>query len=114
LLNIIASLKLVPECKGEEFMTCTFTKNENGGGTFVADDGNENVLYTQEVEFTDFPEDEVKLFFIDNMPWSEAKNIDIHCVQLYEIWYYDCGWQDWPGKLKEIMYKRVPQSRPKN
>ena len=67
LLDIIASLKLVPECEGEEFMSCTFTKNENGGGTFVADDGNENVLYTQEIEFTDFPEDEINLFFIDNI-----------------------------------------------
>jgi hypothetical protein len=55
-----------------------------------------------------------RLVLADGMPWHELKNIDMHSVELYEIWHYDCGWQQWPDNLKEIMYKRVPQSRPKN
>lgn len=67
LLDIIASLKLVPKCKNEPFITCKLVKNEEGGATFIATDGNTTKLYTQEIPYTDFPMNEITLYFIDNV-----------------------------------------------
>lgn len=67
LLDIIASLKLVPKCKNEPFITCRLVKDQNGGATFTATDGNKKKLYSQEIPFTDFPLDEITLYFIDNV-----------------------------------------------
>lgn len=67
LMDIIASLKQVNTCKDVDFITCNFKLNGQGGGVFTADDGNGNVLHFQVVEFTDFPLNEVSLYFIDNV-----------------------------------------------
>ena len=34
--------------------------------TLVCDDGNDNIVYTQHIEFTDFPLDEITLYFADD------------------------------------------------
>ena len=31
------------------------------------DDGNDNIVYTQRIEYTDFPLDEIKLYFVNNV-----------------------------------------------
>lgn len=67
LLDIIASLKLVPKCKNEPFITCKLIKGEDNSATFIATNGNKNRLYTQEISSTDFPLDEITLFFVDNV-----------------------------------------------
>jgi len=35
--------------------------------TVFCDDGNGNPIYTQEIPFTDFPLDEMKLYFANNV-----------------------------------------------
>ncbi len=35
-------------------------------GTLVCEDGNGNVVYTEKIEYTDFPLPEIKMFFTDN------------------------------------------------
>jgi len=67
LLDIIGSLKLVPKCKGEQFITCTLTKNADGSARFLATNGNGTKLYTQNIPYTDFPLNQITLFFIDNV-----------------------------------------------
>jgi hypothetical protein len=67
LLDIIGSLKLVPKCANAPFITCKLVKNEDGGATFTATNGNNTKLYTQEISYTDFPLDEITLYFIDNV-----------------------------------------------
>lgn len=67
LMDIVASLKSIKECQEESFLACNFKLNGEGGGVFTADDGNGNILYSQELEFTDFPLSEVGLYFIDNI-----------------------------------------------
>ena len=68
LLNIVTSILHLPEIKKEEFITIKFTRTPNtDGGTFVAEDGNGNVLYTQDIEYTDFPLDTITLFLTDNV-----------------------------------------------
>ena len=67
LLDIIGSLKLVGTCRNEEFITCKLVKDQNGGAKFTASNGNRRVLYTQQISSTDFPLDEITLYFIDNV-----------------------------------------------
>lgn len=67
LLDIVGSLKLVNTCKNEEFITCKLVKDQKGGAKFTASDGNLKVLYTQKIPYTDFPLDEITLYFIDNV-----------------------------------------------
>jgi hypothetical protein len=54
------------------------------------------------------------LFFADTIPTSEFMNIDMNSVGLEDIANYESTpWWDWPDNLKEIMYQRVPETRPK-
>jgi len=67
LLDIICSLKLVSNCRNKSFITCVLTKNEDESATFKATDGNKKVLYTQKIPYTDFPLNEITLYFTDNI-----------------------------------------------
>lgn len=67
LLDIIGSLKLVPKCANAPFITCILKKKDDGSATFTATNGNKTTLYTQEISYTDFPLDEITLYFIDNV-----------------------------------------------
>ncbi len=61
LLDIIWSVQWMPQIKKEEFQSWTLTAKD-GEAKAVCTDGNKKVLYTQEIPFTDFPLDEVKMF----------------------------------------------------
>lgn len=67
LLDIVGSLKLVGKCKNEPFITCTLVKNADGSAKFTATNGNRSKLYSQEISSTDFPLEEITLFFVDNV-----------------------------------------------
>lgn len=68
LLDIVASLKFHPKARREPFLSITLTKHKNNNGaTFTADDGNKNIVYTQIITDTDFPLDEIKMYFTDNV-----------------------------------------------
>jgi hypothetical protein len=43
------------------------TVRDDHSATVVCDDGNDNIIYTQNVEYTDFPLDEIKLYFANNV-----------------------------------------------
>lgn len=50
----------------EEFQVWKLKVNEDRTASLVCDDGNDNIVYTQHIPFTDFPLDEIKLYFTDN------------------------------------------------
>ena len=50
----------------EEFQVWKLKVNADRTASLVCDDGNDNIVYTQHIEFTDFPLDEIKLYFTDN------------------------------------------------
>jgi len=67
LLDAIAIAQLYEKAvTGEEFQVWTLKVNENRTASLVCDDGNDNIVYTQHIEFTDFPIDEIRLYFTDN------------------------------------------------
>jgi hypothetical protein len=51
---------------GEGFQVWKLKVNTDRTASLVCDDGNDNIVYAQHIEFTDFPLDEIKLYFTDN------------------------------------------------
>ena len=51
----------------EEFQVWKLTVREDHTATLVCDDGNDNIVFTQQIEFTDFPLKEVTLYFANNV-----------------------------------------------
>ena len=67
LLDAIAIAQMFEKnVSAEEFQVWKLTVSEDRTANLVCDDGNENVVYTQHFGFTDFPIDEIKLYFTDN------------------------------------------------
>jgi len=50
----------------EEFQVWNLTVRADRTATLACDDGNGNIVFTRELEFTDFPLDAIKLYFTDN------------------------------------------------
>lgn len=48
---------------GEEFQVWTLNVNDDRTATLACDDGNGNVVYSKRVPFTDFPLDEISLYY---------------------------------------------------
>src|SRR5271170_5145996 len=62
LLDIIAICQQHEKVvSGEEFQVWKLKVNEDRTATLVCDDGNDNVVFTQHIEFTDFLLDEITL-----------------------------------------------------
>lgn len=51
----------------EEFQVWKLKVNEDRTASLVCDDGNDNIVYTQHIEYTDFPVDEITLYFVNNV-----------------------------------------------
>ena len=68
LLDIIAIAQLHDKSvSAEEFQVWNLRVHSDRSATVFCDDGNGNPVYTQEIPFTDFPVDEVKLYFANNV-----------------------------------------------
>jgi uncharacterized protein DUF6876 len=51
----------------EEFQVWKLKVNADRTATLVCDDGSDKIVYTQHIEFTDFPLDEITLYFTNNV-----------------------------------------------
>lgn len=71
LMDIIASVQHKPKINAEYFQVWRLKVNEDKSALVTCDDGNENILYTQEVPHTDFNLSEIKLYAI--YPSDEPK-----------------------------------------
>jgi len=63
LIDLVGSVQY--KLKSEPFQSWDL-KVKDSKGVIVCTDGNDNVLYTQEIPFTDFPLEEIQLFAVDN------------------------------------------------
>lgn len=50
----------------EKFQVWTLKVRADRTATLACEDGNDNVVFTKELQYTDFPLDEVRLYFTDN------------------------------------------------
>src|ERR1017187_3158000 len=50
----------------EEFQVWKLAVNADQTGVLTCDDGNDNVVYTKQIDYTDFPLDGITLYFTNN------------------------------------------------
>ena len=51
----------------EAFQVWKLTVRDGRTASLVCGDGNDNIVYTQHIEYTDFPIDEITLYFANNV-----------------------------------------------
>ena len=62
---IVSHVLTNPKVKREEFLACKLEVTGNAA-VLKIEDGNDNVITSQNIEYTDFPEPGITLFFTDN------------------------------------------------
>lgn len=68
IVDIVLSYQYDPKIQAEEFQVWKLKVNlQEGTGVVTMDDGNDNVLVTQEIPYTDFPLKELKLYYTDHI-----------------------------------------------
>ena len=50
----------------EDFQVWKLAVNADQTGVLTCDDGNDNVVYTKQIEYTDFPPEGITLYFTNN------------------------------------------------
>lgn len=66
LIDLVFSYQTIAKVKKEPFQVYELTVDLNTKRSkMVCTDGNENVLYTQNIEFTTFPFESIKLYYTD-------------------------------------------------
>jgi hypothetical protein len=58
---------------GQDFLTFNL-KVEDESGVVTVTDGNDNILATQEIEYTDFPLDEINIWFSNNVIYLPSEH----------------------------------------
>ncbi len=58
----------------EDFQVWKLTVRSDQTATLTCEDGNGNVVHTQQLEFTDFPADEVTLWFENNVIYLPSEH----------------------------------------
>lgn len=66
LIDKVATNQHEPKIKREEFQCWKLRLGENSTATLTCDDGNGNVVHSEEITFTDFPLPEIDLWFQNN------------------------------------------------
>jgi hypothetical protein len=67
LIDEIAFGQSLPAIAPEEFQVWKLSVNlAENTAVLTCDDGNDRVVFTKQIEYTDFPLDEIRLYFTDN------------------------------------------------
>ena len=66
LLDEIAVAQILPRVKTEEFQCWVLKVAQNKSATLTCDDGNGRVILSKQIEYTDFPLAEIKLYCTGN------------------------------------------------
>ena len=67
LIDEIAFGQAIPTVAAEDFQAWRLKVNSDQTATLTCGDGNENVVLTKRIEFTDFPLEEICFYVIDNV-----------------------------------------------
>ena len=66
LIDEIALAQLQKTIAAEEFQVWKLKVNDDCTATLTCEDGNDNIVFTKPIEFTDFPVKEITLWFENN------------------------------------------------
>lgn len=67
LLDEIAFGQSKPTIAAEEFQVWRLKVNPDQTATLTCDDGNDRIVFTKPIEYTDFPLAEIRFYFTDNV-----------------------------------------------
>jgi hypothetical protein len=67
LLDEIAFGQGEAKIAAEEFQVWRLKVNSDHTATLTCDDGNDRIVFTKPIEYTDFPLDEIAFYFTDNV-----------------------------------------------
>lgn len=67
LMDAIASYKADPQIASQSFQHWILKVRKDNTAVLTCDDGDGNVLVTQEILYTDFPIEEIRFYLIDNV-----------------------------------------------
>lgn len=68
LIDEIALMQTEPQFKKHEFQNWTLKVNLEGSTAILTcDDGNYRIFYEKKIPFTDFPLDEIRIYFVNNV-----------------------------------------------
>ncbi|TDE08717.1 hypothetical protein E0F88_32225 [Dyadobacter psychrotolerans] len=68
LIDEIAFQQTHPLVKNEEFQVWTLNVDlEQSKAVLTCDDGNDRIIYTKQISYTDFPLEEIKIYVTDNV-----------------------------------------------
>jgi hypothetical protein len=66
--KIAISNKFDDKLKGEEFQVWKLQRDAEGNGAnLIVEDGNDNIVHTERIEYTDFPLPEFTFWFVDDV-----------------------------------------------
>jgi uncharacterized protein DUF6876 len=71
LLDILVSVQQLPKVKKEEFQVLKFNKNKM---VVQIEDGNNNVVYKQKLQFTDCPLNEISIWFANKILYLPSEH----------------------------------------
>ncbi len=67
LLDEIAFAQSIQAVAAEAFQVWKLQVNPGNSATLACEDGNSKIVFTKQIEFTDFPLDEIAFYFTDNV-----------------------------------------------
>lgn len=65
LVDKIATLQLDPKVKPEEFQVWRLMRRSNNTAYLACEDGNHKEVYRELIDYTDFPLDEIELWYVN-------------------------------------------------
>lgn len=68
LIDEITFQQYHPRIKNEEFLVWTLKVDlKDSTAVLICDDGNDRILFTKPIGYTDFPLEEIKIYVVDNV-----------------------------------------------
>lgn len=65
--DTLINISMLPELSNQDFLHIQVKKTEETKAVYTIDDGNNNILYKQEIPFTDLNVEKLRLFFSNNV-----------------------------------------------
>jgi Family of unknown function (DUF6876) len=72
--EITLAQRFDPKVAAEEFQVWKLSVNDDDSATLVCEDGNDNVVSTKAIPFTDFPREGVTLWFANNVIYLPSEH----------------------------------------
>jgi hypothetical protein len=67
LIDKVATLQLEPKVRAEDWQSWKLTVDDKQAAMLTCDDGNGNIVYSERIDWTDFPLDQIELWVEGNV-----------------------------------------------